>query len=168
MMRRLLILADHSGRLLENLLLAVLLLGMIGLGTAQIVLREFNLGTLASADEAIRLMVLWIAMIAGIAAAREDRHITIDVLSRFLAPRLRAAMAVLVHLFTAIVCLALAWYGGLMVQLAAEGGDRLLGGLPAWPFQAVIPVAFLLMGWRYLIWAARRLHGLFLRTAGAN
>lgn len=149
--------AEKLGRGLENLALGLLLLGMIGLATTQIVLREFGLGTLASADEAVRLMVLWIAMIAGIAAAREDRHITINVLSRFMGPRLRAASSAFIHLFTALVCIALAWFGWRMVQLAAEGGDTLLGGAAAWPLQAIIPVAFLLMGWRYLLWTGRQL-----------
>ena len=79
-------------------------------------------------------MVLWIAMIAGVAAAREDRHISIDVLSRFLSPRGRAVTAVFVDIFTMAVCLALAWYGWVMISFALEDGDRLLGKLPAWPF----------------------------------
>ena len=71
--------ADAVGRILENLLLSILLTGMIGLGASQIVLRWAGAGSFVWGDEAIRLMVLWIAMVAGIAAAREDRHIAIDV-----------------------------------------------------------------------------------------
>ena len=100
-------------------------------------------------------------MIAGIASAREDRHIAIDVLSRFLSPRGKLVSAVIVDLFTAAVCLVLAWYGWGMVEFALEDGDMLLGGLPAWFFQAVIPAAFLLMAYRYLIWFLRRLRELF-------
>jgi len=148
--------ADKLGRYLENALLSVMLAGMIGLAASQIVLRWSGSGSLVWADEAIRLLVLWIAMVAGIAAAREDRHISIDILSRFLAVRPRAVTAIVVDLFTAIVCFALAWYGRGMVQFAIEDGEVLLGGLPAWIFQAIIPVAFALMGYRYLIWVARR------------
>jgi len=149
--------ADAVGRILENLLLSILLTGMIGLGTAQIVLRWAGAGSFVWGDEAIRLMVLWIAMVAGIAAAREDRHIAIDVFSRFLKPRAKAVTAVIVDLFTAIVCAALAWYGWVMVRFAIEDGDVLLGGLPGWFFQGIIPVAFLLMAYRYMIWVVRRL-----------
>jgi len=149
--------ADSLGRLFENLLLSGLLGGMIVLGTLQIVLRWSSAGSFVWADEAIRMMVLWIAMVAGIAAAREDRHISIDVLSRFLAPRAKAIATAVVDLFTAGVCLALAWYGGIMVQFAFEGDDVLLTGLPAWIFQAVIPVAFLLMAYRYFLWFVRRI-----------
>lgn len=152
--------ADKAGRFLENLMLALLLGGMTLLASTQILLRDLGLGSLLWGDEAVRLMVLWIAMVAGIAAAREDRHISIDVLSRFLPRRTKAVAAALVDLFTAGVCLALAWYGQVMVRFALEGGDTLLVDMPAWIFQAIVPAAFLLMGWRYLIWVVRRLREL--------
>ena len=147
--------AARVGRWLENAILAILLSGMIILATAQVLLRDFGAGSLVWADEAVRLLVLWLAMVGGIAAAREDRHISIDVLSRFLPRRVRAAAAVLIDLFTIAVCLALAWYGSIMIRFALEGGDRLLAGLPAWPFQAIIPAAFACMAWRYFVWLLR-------------
>lgn len=152
--------ASRCGRWLENTLLAVLLLGMILLATTQILLRDFGFGTLIWGDEAIRLMVLWIAMIGGIAAAREDRHIAIDALSRFLSDNWRAVTAIAVDIFTIAVCLALAWYGWVMIEYALEDGDTVLGGLPAWFFQGVIPAAFLCMAWRYFVWLLRNVGAL--------
>ena len=149
--------AEALGCLLENIFLSTLLAGIIGLAASQILLRWTGAGSFVWGDEAIRLMVLWIAMVAGIASARDDRHIAIDVLSRFLSPRGKSIAAVFVNLFTASVCLVLAWYGWRMVEYAIEGGDLFFSNLPAWIFQAIIPVAFLLMAYRYLIWFARRL-----------
>lgn len=149
--------ADKAGRFLENLLLALLLAGMTLLACAQIFLRDFGFGSLLWGDEAVRLMVLWIAMVAGVAAAREDRHISIDVLSRFLPPRAQTVSKAIVELFTAVVCFALAWFGWGMVEFAIADGDQLLIDKPAWVFQLIVPVAFFLMGWRYLIWVLRRL-----------
>lgn len=149
--------ADLLGRWIENFLLSVLLLSMIGLAATQIILREFGLGTLIWGDEAIRLMVLWIAMIGGIAAARENRHIAIDVLSRFLSDRGRAATAIFINLFTIAICLALAWYGWIMIGFALEEGEKVLMGLPAWFFQGVIPAAFLCMAWRYFVWLLKNI-----------
>ena len=160
--------ADRAGRFLENLMLALLLGGMTLLACTQILLRDLGMGSLLWGDEAVRLMVLWIAMVAGIAAAREDRHISIDVLSRFLPPRTKAVAAALVDLFTAAVCMALAWYGSIMVQFAIEDGDLLLVDMPAWIFQAIVPVAFGLMAWRYLIWVVRRLRSLTGAAAGES
>ena len=149
--------ADKCGRYLENTFLSVLLLSMIGLGVTQILLRWSGAGSLSWGDEAIRLMVLWIAMIAGIAAGREDRHIAIDVLSRFFSPRGKAMVALVVDLFTAAVCLVLAWYSYLMVEFAFVDSDILLGGLPAWWFQSILPIAFLLIAYRYFLWFAKRI-----------
>ena len=156
--------ADRACGFLENLMLSLLLAGMTLLACTQIFLRDMGFGSLFWGDEAVRLMVLWIAMIAGIAAAREDRHIAIDALSRFLSPRLNALAAAVVALFTAAVCFALAWFGNTMVQFALEDGDTLLADLPAWIFQAIVPLAFFLMGWRYLIWFVRRLRMVFGAT----
>jgi TRAP-type C4-dicarboxylate transport system permease small subunit len=153
--------ASAFGRFVENTLLSLLLAGMIGLAALQIVLRWSDLGSLVWGDEAIRLMVLWIAMVAGIAAAREDRHIAIDVLSRFLGARSKAFTAVIADLFTAGVCLALAWYGWGMLRFAIEDGDVFFGNLPAWFFQSIIPVAFALMAYRYFLWFLRGLRTLF-------
>ena len=160
--------AEALGRLLENCFLSVLLVGMISLGASQILLRWSGAGSFVWGDEAIRLMVLWIAMVAGIASAREDRHIAIDVLSRFLSPRGKSISAVVVDLFTAFVCLVLAWYGWRMVEFAIQDGDVFFDGLPAWVFQAIIPAAFLLMAYRYLIWFARRLREVFADSSAAS
>jgi len=149
--------ADKLGRLLENALLSMLLFGMIGLGTLQILLRWGGAGSFFWGGEAIRLMVLWIAMVAGVAAAREDRHISIDVLSRFLSKRGQDLAAIVVDLFTATLCFALAWYSSIMVGFAIEDAEVLLGGLPAWWFQSILPIAFLLMAYRYVIWFFRHL-----------
>lgn len=157
---------DVFGRLLENILLTVLLAGMIVLSATQIFLRWGGAGSISWGDEGVRLMVLWIAMVAGVASAREDRHISIDLVSRFLSGRGRAITAIVVDLFTVTVCLALAWYGYEMVALAHEFEDELLGGMPAWIFQAIIPAAFLLIAYRYLIWVARRMRELISGGAG--
>ena len=157
MLDNLLAKADRLGRMLENALLTLLLLGMVGLGTTQILLRWSNQGSLAWGDEAIRIFVLWIALVAGIAAAREDRHIAIDVLSRFMPPKLQNVVAAFVDLFTVAVCSVLAWYSWDMVAFAIEDGDVLLGGLPAWWFQSILPMGFGLIAYRYLLWFVRRL-----------
>ena len=61
---------DRLGRAAENVLLVTLLTGMILLSVGQIALREFfNTGFIWS-DELLKLMVLWLAMIAAIAACR--------------------------------------------------------------------------------------------------
>jgi TRAP-type C4-dicarboxylate transport system permease small subunit len=149
--------ADKLGRWLENALLSILLLAMMSLGAIQILLRWTGEGSFIWSDEAVRLMVLWIAMVAGVAAAREDRHIAIDVLARGLSKQGKVYAAAVVNLFTMTVCFALAWYSIEMVGYSLEDGDTLLSGMPLWWFQSVMPVGFFLMGYRYTIWFYRHL-----------
>jgi TRAP-type C4-dicarboxylate transport system permease small subunit len=93
-------------------------------------------------------------------ASREDRHISIDVLSRVLPERARNWVAALINAFTSIVSLILAWYAAVFVTESIEYQEILLNKLPAWLFQSILPVAFLLIGYRYGIWCLRRLRSL--------
>ena len=153
--------AENAGRQIENAALAIILSGMILLAGAQILLRNFIGTGFPWADEALRLMVLWVAMLGAVVASREDRHISIDVLSRVLPEGFRRWSTALVHAFTAIVSLTLAWYSWVFVEGSWNYQERLLHNLPAWLFQSILPIAFLLIGYRYSIWFLRTMRGLF-------
>jgi len=152
--------AERAGRLIENGALVTILSGMILLASGQIFLRNFLGSGFAWADEALRLMVLWVAMLGAVVASREDRHISIDVLSRVLPERARNWVAALINAFTSIVSLILAWYATIFVAESIEYQEMLLNQLPAWLFQSILPIAFLLIGYRYGIWCLRRLRSL--------
>jgi TRAP-type C4-dicarboxylate transport system permease small subunit len=150
--------AERIGRWLENTLLAVVLFAMIGLAAAQVLLRGTLGSSLAWADEALRLLVLWSAMLGAVAASRDNVHLRIDLLSRFLPGAWRRATAVLVDLFAAGVSGLLAWYSWRFVAQSREFEDQVLGNWPAWPFQLVLPVAFALIAYRYLLGLPRHFH----------
>lgn len=149
--------AERVGWWLETGVLTALLTSMILLAAGQILLRNFYGTGLPWADEALRLLVLWTALFGAVAASREDRHIRIDVLSRFMPPRQRAGVALLLDLFTSAISGVLAWYSLDFVLDSHRFADTVLGGLPAWAFQAALPLCFALIAWRYLVWALRRL-----------
>lgn len=139
------------GAAAENTVLVILLVTMMVLATSQIVLRNFFGAGFVWADELLRLMVLWLALAGSVAAARADKQISINVLSRFLPARGKAVMRVVANLFTAVVCGLLAYHSGRFLAASFEYEDQLLGGMPAWWFQVVMPVAFGLMCWRYVV-----------------
>jgi TRAP-type C4-dicarboxylate transport system permease small subunit len=142
--------AERLGRWLENALLAIVLFLMIGLAAAQVVMRGVLGSGLAWADEALRLLVLWAAMLGAIAASRDNVHLRIDLLSRFLPAAWRRVTAALVDLFAAAISAVLAWQSWRFVAESREFGDQVLGSLPAWAFQLILPTAFLLITYRYL------------------
>ncbi|MEO0996069.1 MAG: TRAP transporter small permease [Pseudomonadota bacterium] len=150
---------DRIGRAAEDLVLVALLTSMIVLAVTQIVLRNFFDSGLGWADELLRIGVLWIALAGAVAASRADRQISIDVLSRWLGPESKRWVDAVVDLFTAAVCGVLAWYSFTFVRESRLFEDTLLNGLPAWWFQAILPIGFGLMCWRYLVLTLRGLAG---------
>lgn len=143
-------------RCLEDVLLASLLLGMILLAVGQIVLRNFFASGVVWGDELLRILLLWLALVGAMVASRGDHHISIDFISRFLPPRWLGPLKFLLHLFTAGVCLVVAWQALRFVRLEAAAGGQVLARFPAWWFQAVLPLGFGLIGLRYLGHALRR------------
>ena len=141
------------GKLAEDAVLVILLGAMIVLAVTQIVLRNGFDGGFIWADETLRLMVLWLALAGSVAAARADKHLAINVLARALPPRGQSAARFVTNGFTAFICGLLAWHAARFLQQSIEFEDTLVGGLPAWWFQLVLPVAFGLMCWRYVVFA---------------
>jgi TRAP-type C4-dicarboxylate transport system permease small subunit len=150
---------DRAVRSLETWLIVIILGGLILLGAAQIVLRNFFSIGFAWGDGLARLAVLWLGLLGALAASRDGRHIAMGALARVLPPRLRIAAGVIADAFGAAVSAALAWAAWAFVSDSREFGDTLLGDLPAWWFQAIMPVAFALIAWQFVAQAVRRLHG---------
>ena len=148
---------ERAGKLAEDALLMALLTGLILLAAGQILLRNFFDVGFIWADEALRMLVLWLAVAGAVAASRNDKHINIAVLGRFLPGRLGAAKDVVVHGFTAGICGIVAWHSFLFVRTSHEFGDVLLGGVPAWILQLVLPLGFGLICYRYALFTARDL-----------
>lgn len=144
---------ERIGRFAEDAILVLILVAMIGLASAQILLRNvLDIGFIWG-DEALRMLVLWLAVGGAVAASRDDRHIRIDLLNRYLAPRAATAVRILVHAFTAVVSGVVAWHAYAFVRTSWEFGDVILGGVPAWIPQAVLPLGFALIAWRYALFA---------------
>lgn len=150
---------ERAGKAVEDLLLVLILSGMMLLAVMQIVLRNFFDTGFFWTDELLRLLVLWLAVAGAVAASRKDRHIRIAVLDRFLPESANRFALILLDLFTAAVCGLIAWHSFLFVRDTRAFGDLLLGDVPAWIPQAVLPAGFALIAWRYLVFAARGVAG---------
>jgi TRAP-type C4-dicarboxylate transport system permease small subunit len=148
---------DRAGSALETITLVILLTGMMLLAVGQIVLREIFSTGFVWADELIKLMVLWLAMVGSIAACRENRHIRIDALSHIL-PRLAVETTrVLVDLFAAFICGVIAWHAWRYLQVEIEYQDTVLVNIPAWIAHGVMPAAFLLISFRFLVLVVKQI-----------
>ena len=137
--------------LLEDGLLVSLLALMIILAAGQIVLRNV-LGTgFAGSDQLLRILVLWVGLLGAVAASRDDKQINIDMLSRFLPVRVRFGVRFVVDLFTAGVCILIAWHAGRFVHSEYATGSVAFMSIPAWIAELILPLAFGLIALRYVL-----------------
>ena len=136
---------------LEDGLLALLLLVLLALAVGQIALRWFADAGWLQGEVAQRTLVLWIALLGALGAARERRHLAIDLLPRLLPPWGRRLAWGLAQLIAAGLCMAMAWYGWQLVELEREAPGPLFAGLPSWAGMLIIPFGFALLGLRCLL-----------------
>lgn len=141
--------AERWGTAVENGVMVLLLAGMMIVAVGQIVLRVFFSGGFVWADELLKLMVLWIALIASIAASRSNRHLRIDIVSHFVPKKYARVPVMMVDAFASFMCGVLAWQSYRYVRLSV--GDTVLVDVPAWMVYSILPVAFAIMSYRFLL-----------------
>ena len=153
---------DRAGRLAENTALMVLLGTMIGVAVFQIVNRQILGGmfTLGWADELVKLIVLWLAMVGSIAACRDNKHIRIDLITHVLTGPIISWIKIIVDLFAAGVCAMIGWQAYRLVREEISWGDTVLGDVPLWIIHAIVPLAFLLISYQFLVRVLKLAYGL--------
>ncbi len=145
---------------IEDTMLAGLLLIMIGMSVAQIFLRNLFESGISWGDVLVRILVLWIGLLGAMAASRQNRHISIDLLTRYLPERFRIFVNSMTAFFTAILCSIVTYHGFRFVIMEWESGSKAFAQVPVWICEAVIPFAFFVIGLRYFISAI-----IFMRSA---
>jgi len=135
---------------LEDGVLVALLLTMISLAVSQIVLRNgFDTG-ITWADSLLRVLVLWIALIGALVATRQQQHINIDLISRFLPVTAKRFVSATVALFSAAVCGMLAYYCFDFVKMEYEAPSMAFASIPTWWCESIMPIGFGLMSLRFV------------------
>jgi len=140
---------------LEGAVLVTILTATIGFAVTQVLLRNFLHAGLAWGDPLVRILVLWLGMVGAMIASRRHEHIHIDVFARRLPPRGREIVHRLTDLFTAAICLIVAWHAGELVRMEFADGYPAFAAVPVWLTEAIIPFGFTVMGLRYGLSALR-------------
>ena len=136
---------------IEAVALAICLLTMLFVAFFQVVMRNiYDIGYVW-ADMLVRLLVLWVGLLGAAVATSEARHLTIDVVTKFLPSRLAHTVRVVTWLFALTVTALLARAAILYVELQKQGGEESVFGLPAYVTEMIIPVAFLLISFHFFL-----------------
>lgn len=133
--------ADRALAKVEAVLVVVVLFVMIGLSTLQFVLHTVFDSGIEWADIVARQMVLWLGFLGGALATQQGRHIAIDAASKFLRPQTAAALRGVTFSAAALIAAIMGRAAFQFVRDEMNSGSTLFGEVPAWPFQAVMPVA---------------------------
>jgi TRAP-type C4-dicarboxylate transport system permease small subunit len=143
----------------EAMVLLVSLTIMVVLSTVQLILQKLqNFGInveLAWAEIVVRQMVLWVAFSGGALATHEGRHIAIDIASRLLPPRVGLAIRVVTSIAAVVVSILLVYASWEFLGAEIERDAKAFGEVPGWLFEAIIPVAFVLITFHFFVGAWR-------------
>lgn len=134
----------------ENWLLVGLALAMVILAGLQIVLRLANQG-LIWLDPLLRVLVLWIGLLGAVAAARYDKHISLDVVGRLLHGRALQISRLFTLGFAALISALMVKASIGLIALDRESGTTIFASVPMWWVELALPVAFLLLTLRFLL-----------------
>ena len=138
--------------IIEDAALVIALFILIMLSFSQIVLRNFFYTGIFWGDAALRYLVLWVGLLGAMAATRDDNHITIDIVSRFLSPRLCSGIRIITDSATVIITGALTYASVVFILDELEAGTKAFSCVPTWLAELVFPVAFMIITFRYMIY----------------
>jgi TRAP-type C4-dicarboxylate transport system permease small subunit len=135
----------------ETVLVTILLALMILMAFSQIVLRNFFSSGIDWSDALIRYLVVWVTFVGAAIAAKEGKHITFDLLSRWLTDTGTMAIEALSNFFSAGICSLLTVAAAKFIWFEYQMGSTAFLNLPAWVPELIMPVAFGLMSLRFLM-----------------
>ena len=135
----------------EDSILVGLLLLMIVMAVLQIFLRDFFGNGIVWSEVLVRVLVLWVGLIGAMVASRQGNHINIDIMNRYLSGRTKIVVKFVVNLFTALICIVVAYYSLKFVQMEFAYGGKSFAKVPTWLCESIIPFAFMVISLRYFL-----------------
>lgn len=136
---------------LENVVCATILLAMTLIGFANVVVRYLTDYSFAATQEILLNGFLLLTVFGAAIAARRGEHLAVTLFTDWLPPAGRR-LAVLLAAGLSILLLALsAWYAFQLVEYQYASGVTSPGlQVPAWYYNAALPLGFLLVAWRLM------------------
>ena len=141
----------------EGFVLVLTLFAMVALSTLQLFLRKFFDFGFEWADILVRQMVLWIGFVGGALATYQSRHIAIDAVTKLMSPKRAAALRAFTSLVAASITAIMVWAAWMYLKAEMDADAEFMGGIPAWPIKAIVPVDLVLITFHFLVGARNHL-----------
>lgn len=152
---------------IETGIIVIILTVMILLAFLQVILRNLFDQGLLWGDILLRHLVLWIGFIGASLATRDEKHISIDLFSRFLNPRGKNIAGLVTNLFSIFISYLLTDASWSFVMDEKMVGTTIFNDIPAWYFQIIIPIGFGLITFRFLVLAIKNVRNITAKETGA-
>jgi TRAP-type C4-dicarboxylate transport system permease small subunit len=125
---------------------------MVVLAFIQVLLRNAFGVSLIWGDTIVRQMVMWAGFTGAAIATSQDRHISIDALTKFISERSKHGIRVVTNLFATVVCCFLTQAAWTLLQSERESnGGELIFSIPQWAALAIIPVGYALLSIHFFL-----------------
>ncbi|MCK4558291.1 MAG: TRAP transporter small permease [Calditrichia bacterium] len=152
----------------ETIVLVFVLGIMVIFAFLQVILRNIFHEGILWGDIFLRHLVLWVGFLGASLATRKQKHINIDLFSRFLSDKGKTVVRFVTNLFSVFICYLLANASWTFVQDEQMMGTEIFADVPAWYFQIIIPIGFFLMSFRFLILALENIVEVFRTQKGGD
>lgn len=155
---------DRVVAMAVSAVLVVVVAIMAVMAAVQVFLKMGNMGVLQF-EQITRLLVIWIGFLGGAVATYQGRNISIDIVTRFVGPRVKRVLGVMVN-GAALFLLGVLFRVSLKYVSDMVGEDNIafaLWGITAreWWFALIMPVGLGVMWWHFLA-------GLFYSIGGVR
>jgi len=124
---------------------------MLGIAFFQVVMRNiYDVGYIW-ADIMVRVLVLWVGLLGATVATSEGRHLSIDVVTKFLPARLTKIIHVVTWSFALTVCALLARASFGYIEMQKLSNEPAIFGIPVHITEIIIPIAFVLISFHFSV-----------------
>lgn len=145
----------------EKFCIITILSLMVLLAFLQVVLRNVFSSGIIWGDTFLRHLVLWIGFLGATLAAERGKHISIDLVGRFVKGKMAIVIQLITNSFATIISYLLARAGWIFLQSEIDSGDILFSigekSIFTWWFEIIIPLGFGLISFHFFIRAVEHI-----------
>jgi TRAP-type C4-dicarboxylate transport system permease small subunit len=130
---------------IETVFLVISLIVMVMLAFLQVVLRNLFSSGILWADTFLRYLVVWVGFIGAAIATKEERHISVEVLTKFIPPLAQNIVSFITSIAAAVVCYYFFIAAQQFLKIGLPADVMAFGNIPISYFMIIIPIGYLLM-----------------------
>lgn len=124
---------------------------LVFLSFLQIILRNFFNTNVIWADTFLRHLVLWIAFFGAAIAVKKGRHIQIDIGRRYLKPKIKKIVTIIIYLFSLFICYQLSIASYEFVFNIIDLKETLFLEIPTRYFILILPIGYIVLAFRFFL-----------------